>query len=117
MSGPPELERGIALHRNGDLAGAAAAYRTVLAADPDNADALHLLGLIAYRDGRFTEARALIGGALQRDADNPVFHANLGNVAKDSGDVAGAMASYDVGPYTCTHPALTSIATTGFPGE
>jgi len=94
MAGPPELERGIALHRAGDLAGAARAYEVVLAREPDNADALHLLGLVAYRNGRLEEARAMIGRALARQPRNPVFHANLGNVAKDAGDIDAAAASY-----------------------
>ena len=95
MAGATELlQRGMALHRGGDLAGAAREYRAILAREPDHPDALHLLGLIAYREGRLEDARALIGRALAGDPRNPVFHANLGNVAKDAGDVAAAAASY-----------------------
>jgi predicted O-linked N-acetylglucosamine transferase (SPINDLY family) len=92
--GDTQLQRGVALHRAGDLAGAAREYRAVLAADPRNADALHLLGLIAYRAGELTQARALVEGALALDADNPVFLSNLGNILKDAGDADGAMQRY-----------------------
>jgi predicted O-linked N-acetylglucosamine transferase (SPINDLY family) len=88
------LQAGMALHRAGDLAGAARAYEAVLAADPDHPDALHLLGLIAYRQGNFPLALERVGEALARDPDNPVFLANLGNIRKDAGDRALAIASY-----------------------
>jgi predicted O-linked N-acetylglucosamine transferase (SPINDLY family) len=88
------LQRGIALHRSGDLEGAAREYRAQLALDPGNADAQHLLGLIAYRAGDLQDARRLLERALARDPDNPVFLGNLGNIHKDAGDVPQAMASY-----------------------
>lgn len=88
------LQRGIALHRSGDVAGAEREYRAQLALDPGNADALHLLGLIAYRSGDLREALRLVGGAVERDPDNPVFLGNLGNIEKDAGDTVQAMASY-----------------------
>jgi predicted O-linked N-acetylglucosamine transferase (SPINDLY family) len=66
----------------------------VLAADPANADALHLLGLVAYRGGDLAQARVLVEQALQREPDNPVFLSNLGNIRKDAGDADGAMQSY-----------------------
>src|SRR5437868_10753560 len=88
------LQRGIALHRAGDLAGAAREYHAALAGDPHNADALHLLGLVAYRARDFAQARALVERALARDPHNPVFLSNLGNIRKDAGDADGAMDSY-----------------------
>jgi predicted O-linked N-acetylglucosamine transferase (SPINDLY family) len=88
------LQRGIALHRSGDLVGAEREYRAQLAVDPDNADALHLLGLIAYRAGDHREALALVGRALAREPDNPVFLGNLGNIQKDAGEPTLAMQSY-----------------------
>lgn len=88
------LQRGIALHRSGDLAGAERHYREQLALEPDNPDALHLLGLVVYRAGDLGEAQALIKRALARDPGNPVFLGNLGNAQKDAGDAGAAMASY-----------------------
>jgi Flp pilus assembly protein TadD len=62
------LERGLALHRSGDLPGAAREYEALLAREPDRADALHLLGLVVYRAGRLDDARALIGDASAMNA-------------------------------------------------
>jgi tetratricopeptide (TPR) repeat protein len=44
------LEQGLAAHRRGDLAVAAAAYREVLASDPGQSLAQHHLGLIEFAD-------------------------------------------------------------------
>jgi protein O-GlcNAc transferase len=88
------LQRGIALHRSGDLDGAAREYRAQLDIDPDNADAHHLLGLIAYRSGDLPEALRRVERALARDPDNPVFLGNLGNIQKDAGEPAHAVATY-----------------------
>ena len=51
MSGlAQQLRGGLKLHQGGDLEGAAAVYRQVLALRPDQPDALHLLGEILRRD-------------------------------------------------------------------
>jgi len=88
------LRNAMALHRAGDLAAAEREYRAILARDPANPDALHLLGLIAYRRSDFAGADRLVSRALDLARDNPVFLANLGNVRKDAGDAAGAIACY-----------------------
>ena len=46
------------------LTEAEACYRRVLAAHPDHADALHLLGVIAHQVGRRDLAVELIGQAI-----------------------------------------------------
>jgi hypothetical protein len=54
-----KLEAGVAAHRGGSAAEAERLYRAVLAAEPGNADALHLLGVLAGKPGRvggFAEA-------------------------------------------------------------
>ena len=43
------------LHRSGNLVGAAGGYRSVLVKEPDNADALHLLGVITSQKGDLQE--------------------------------------------------------------
>jgi len=50
------LEAGIKHQQAGRLADAEECYRHVLAAQPDNADALHLLGVIAYQVRRHDAA-------------------------------------------------------------
>jgi len=58
------LEEAMRRHRDGDRAGAEAAYRKVLEAEPGRAAAWHGLGLIAAETGRLPEAeRSLVEAA------------------------------------------------------
>jgi tetratricopeptide (TPR) repeat protein len=65
------------LHQAGDVAGAAEAYRKILEADPQHADALHLSGVILQQQGRVAEAIARIGAAIELDPKRAGFRANL----------------------------------------
>lgn len=73
------LRRALARHQAGDLDTAAAGYRDVLALDAEQADALHLLGVIADQQGRPAEAVDLIRRAIRRNPQEAGFHGNLGN--------------------------------------
>lgn len=81
-------------HRAGRLAEAEAAYRGILAADPDNIDALHLLGVVAHQGGRQEQAAALITRALALDAGNAAAHSNLGVVLVAQGKPDEAIAAF-----------------------
>jgi tetratricopeptide (TPR) repeat protein len=59
------LSRGEGLHRAGDLAGAEAAYRAVLTAEPTNPTAWYLLGAVCQATGRATEAVACLQEAVR----------------------------------------------------
>lgn len=73
------LEAAIRLHEGGDLSRAEHDYRALLRADPRDADAIHLLGLIAHQRGDHAAAVAQIGAAIALNAGRPVYHYNLGN--------------------------------------
>ncbi len=49
---------------NGAFAAAERSYRELLRADPEHPDALHMLGIIQFREGRTDEAFELIGRSL-----------------------------------------------------
>ncbi|HYH19067.1 MAG TPA: glycosyltransferase [Azospirillum sp.] len=66
-------------HKAGRTAEAERIYREILARAPQQADALHLLGVLALQGGRPDEAARLIGEAVAADDDTPMFHANLGH--------------------------------------
>jgi tetratricopeptide (TPR) repeat protein len=51
--------------KNGRSAEAAETYRRVLAVDPDNYDATHLLGILEYEHGRSDDAMALLRRAIE----------------------------------------------------
>ena len=56
----PLLQNAIAMHQGGNLPGAESVYRQILTAEPNNAEALQLLGLIAHQLGRNDDAVELI---------------------------------------------------------
>lgn len=88
------LRAGVALHQRGRPAEAAEIYRRVLATDPENAEANHLMGLVLHQAGRHAEAATLIGKAVARAPRNPDYHANLGVVLKVQNRFAEAVDSY-----------------------
>lgn len=73
------LHKAVARHQAGDLLQAISGYRQVLAAEPRNADALHMLGVALAQTGRAAEAVSLIRSASEIRPDNGWMHFNLGN--------------------------------------
>ena len=70
----------IGFHQAGDLAAAERIYAQLLAVEPRNVPANHMLGLVRHQQGRHAEALDLIGKALQINPGNPVALSNYGNV-------------------------------------
>jgi tetratricopeptide (TPR) repeat protein len=88
------LQAALAHHQAGNLAEAERLYRQILVLDPRHADALHLLGVIAFHAGRADAGRALIGQAIAINPQVPEYHNNLGNILKESGSPEEAFACY-----------------------
>jgi len=72
------LTAAIAQHRAGKLAEAERAYREILADEPGNADALHLLGALKQQSGKADEAISLVRQAIARKPDSALYHNTLG---------------------------------------
>ncbi|HEV2678180.1 MAG TPA: tetratricopeptide repeat protein [Aliidongia sp.] len=87
------LEAAISRHGLGHYVEAEAIYRELLAERADDADALHLLGVLTHQRGRSDDGRALIEAALAIDDTNPIYHNNLASVRLALGDRAGAETS------------------------
>jgi tetratricopeptide (TPR) repeat protein len=81
-------------HRNGRLAEASSIYRQILAANPLDADCLHLLGMVAHQIGRHDDAVELIGKAIAIDRRSASYHSNLGTVLQAQGKLKEAAGSY-----------------------
>ncbi len=72
-----DLATAIEHQRAGRLREAEQIYRQVLQADPAQADALHLLGLVASERGDDEQAIEYIRRAIRSDEHQAVFHSNL----------------------------------------
>ena len=75
---PGRVALGLEHHGAGRLSEAEALYREALAAQPQNIDALHFLGVIAFQRGDAARAVELISQALALNVANPPAHNNLG---------------------------------------
>ena len=76
------------------MAEAETSYRRVLAAHPGNADALNLLGVVAYQTGRQDLAVKLFRKAIQKNGQDPSYFSNLGNAFYGQGKLEEAVAAY-----------------------
>src|SRR5216683_492491 len=74
---PPDLSAAIDLHRAGRLREAAAAYEAVLAAVPNDAEALHLSGVLRHQLGDHAGAVDRMVRAVAMRPNVPRYHANL----------------------------------------
>ncbi len=81
-------------HQAGNLPQAEQLYRHVLQADPNNADAWHLLGVAAHHAGRHGQAVEHIRRALALDSAQAIFHSNLGLALAALGRLDEALAAY-----------------------
>ncbi len=85
------LRAGVAAHRGGNAREAERRYRAVLASDPENADALNLLGALAGEAGRAQEAVGLIMEAVRLRPGIAMFRLNLGIALRVSGRILEAI--------------------------
>jgi len=81
-------------HQAGRLQQAEQIYRDALHIDPDHADGLHLLGVIAYQKGDHRAATELIRRAIRSNPDEAIYHSNLGRVCQTARDLDEAAACY-----------------------
>ena len=88
------LGAGVAHHQAGRLAEAEACYRRVLAAQPNHADALNMLGALAHQVGRSDVAVDLIRRAIEINGNNPGYFYHLGCALQGQGKPDEAVAAF-----------------------
>jgi tetratricopeptide (TPR) repeat protein/2-polyprenyl-3-methyl-5-hydroxy-6-metoxy-1,4-benzoquinol methylase len=69
-------------------------YRQILAVDPDHADSLHLLGMVAYHVRHHGSAVDLIRNAIKVSPRVAFYHSNLGLVLSAQGKLDDAVVCY-----------------------
>lgn len=89
------LEHGAAAHKSGNLDLAEKIYHQILAQQPNNADALHLLGLIYGAGTDLSQGIALIRQAI-KVSDQPVFHNNIAPLLHDIGKIDEAISEFKI---------------------
>lgn len=89
-----EINQAVALHGQGQLAGAQAIYDQILGSFPDHPIALHLSGVIAHQSGSHDQAVARISQALAAKPDYAEAHNNLGIVLRHLGRLQEARTHY-----------------------
>ncbi|TMJ59656.1 MAG: tetratricopeptide repeat protein [Alphaproteobacteria bacterium] len=72
-------------HQAGRLRQAERVYRRVLAGDPNQADCLHLLGLVLHQTGRSAEALQLIERAIALNGADPDLHNDIAGIYQSLG--------------------------------
>jgi len=88
------LTQALKYHRGGNFDQAERLYHLILQADPNHADAHHLLGVLAYQTGRFDLAVQSIGRALALNPKAAVYHSNLGLAQQALNQMEPALASF-----------------------
>jgi FkbM family methyltransferase len=88
------LDQAIGYHQRGHLREAEQLCRQILQADPQQVDALHLLGVLAHQLGRNDLALDYLGQAVRLNPDLAEAHHNLGRVLAAQGRPAAAVACY-----------------------
>jgi Flp pilus assembly protein TadD len=94
MSVGTALQQAIAVHRAGDLAAAEEGYRAILALEPDQPDALHLLGLSFYQRKAGRQAFEHVRRAIALRPDVAQFHHSLAKILASYGNHAHALRSF-----------------------
>jgi predicted O-linked N-acetylglucosamine transferase (SPINDLY family) len=98
---PPQINlsaltaHAIKLHQQGHFKQAAGLYRHILTLEPNNFNALHLLGVIAAQSGNPLDAVELISKAIAVNSNKAQAFNNRGNAYKELDRVQEALADYD----------------------
>ena len=82
---PQALHMAVELYGKGFLEAADEICRRMLSVDPDQVDALHLMGLSCHQQDRHQEALDLIGRAVKLDPTHADARNNLGNMLLEQG--------------------------------
>ncbi|HEY4032175.1 MAG TPA: tetratricopeptide repeat protein [Caulobacteraceae bacterium] len=88
------VQGGIGLLQQGRLAEAGALFVAAVRAEPANALAHHLLGIVQLQTGAPEAGLQSLRRSITLDPNDPVAHGNLGNALRDMGDPGAALDSY-----------------------
>jgi protein O-GlcNAc transferase len=88
------LNQGLHYHQAGNWKQAEQLYRSALKLDPQNADAYHLLGVLAHQVGDSDAALVNLTQAIQLSPHQPVYLNSLGEAYRATGQLKEAVSCY-----------------------
>jgi tetratricopeptide (TPR) repeat protein len=88
------LQKAMALHQGGEIERAMQLYREVLTKEPEQADALHLLGAAHWQKTELDEAEKLIRRAIAVWGKEAAYFADLGGVLNQKNAIDEAITAY-----------------------
>src|SRR5271156_1581377 len=86
-----DLANAFQFHQSGDLAAAARGYAAILGREPEQVDALQLLGVLQLQQGQFAEAAVLLEKAVALRPGAASFHSNLAEAYRALGQFERAV--------------------------
>jgi tetratricopeptide (TPR) repeat protein len=89
-----KFQRALSYHQQGFLGQAEFLYEEILRADPQNFEALHLLGVAASQAGNHPQAVEYFRRAIAQQSGIPNVHFNLGVSLEELGRIQEAVDSY-----------------------
>src|SRR5579872_2420551 len=89
------IAQATALHERGAIAEARRLYESVLAAEPDNAEALHGFGVLLLQAGKPEKALQLMQAAAEQNIGSAVMVCDLATALNAAGKTGAAMAAYE----------------------
>jgi len=90
------LKLAVGFHQSKNLESAEAIYKEVLSIEPQNFDALNLMGAISASRCLWDDALIFFSKALDAGGNSFQLHNNRGNVFRELGQFNSALASYDM---------------------
>ena len=90
-----EFRQGLARHQQGNLAEAERHYDAALKSQPDNFEALHMLGVIALQKGRLEQGVEIITKAVALNQNSAIAFNNLAKGLKDLGRFDEAIVHFE----------------------
>jgi protein O-GlcNAc transferase len=94
---PQTLQKALSLHQSGDLNQAADLYRQLINTNPNNATALHFLGVIEASAGRIEQAKVLVARSISIQPTNIAFMENYATLLFQSRDYNAALRASEQG--------------------
>ncbi|NTW99748.1 MAG: tetratricopeptide repeat protein, partial [Geobacteraceae bacterium] len=90
-----EIQQALACLDKGQLFQAEEIFTAILEAQPDHSDALHMLGVIAYRREEFQRAVEMMTRAIGLNPANPAYYSDCGLALLRLNQLEGALVHYD----------------------